>query len=357
MSSPHPRGPGKAAAPSSPARPQRHALLVRPGAAFRCFADGLCCSSIHLLGPVSAAELIPVKRLHRDPVFYDSSIRAKVFRFKDDGTCVFLRPDHLCGVHAKLGVEGKPDTCRKFPFALVATPVGRRVVTAHRCSCRTLGERPALTPAAVEEEIRIPGKVLRAERSVLGRISLTSRRHVGFATYLAEEAPWLEALAAGGDPFTVLGRKPFPRLRGRSWRDVAKEFHEQEDDSAYELAKSWFADAILAVTAGVRFPHRGRPWARFFDKAEARATTVRRPRDMYNDWLADVIWSFEWTDHGTFARARRESATRLAMAQAIAAALTRKGVRADRAAAEALMIIEDIGTTEAWEAVVALMPP
>lgn len=344
--------------PAYPVRvPQaRHALLVRPGARFACFADGLCCSSIHLLGPVSAQELIPVKRLHRDPVFYDSSIRAKVFRYKDDGSCIFLRPDMLCGVHAQLGVEGKPDTCRKFPFALVATPRGRRVVTAHRCSCRTLGDRPLLDAVTVEAEIRMPGKPLRAERSVLGRVPVGPGRAVSFASWLALEGPLLEALLKGRDPYEVLGAKPFPKLKKQTWRQAAKVFHEQEDESSYEIAKSWFGDAILAVTAGVPFPHRPRPWARFFDKAEARAPQPGRPRQMINDWLADVIWSFEWIDHGTWARARHEMATRLAMVEAIAAALHRKGTRKDRAIAEALMIIEDVGTTENWEDVVKQMP-
>ena len=327
---------------------QRHALLVRPGARFRCFADGLCCSSIHLLGPVSAQELIPVQRLNRDPVFYDTSIRAKVFRFKEDGSCIFLRPDFLCGVHAQLGVEAKPDTCRKFPFSLVATPTGRRVITAHRCSCRTLGERPEMTPAIVDAEIRMPNKALRAERTMFGRVPLEPRKHVSFATWLLVESPLLQALAAGRDPYTVLGAEPFPKLKARSWKDVAKEFHEQEDESSYEIAKSWFADAILNVVYGTPFPKRARPWSRFFDKAEARSPNVQKPRDMLNDWLSDVIWSFEWVDHGNFARARKEMATRVAMVQAIAKAMSRRGTRTDRAVAEALMIVEDVGTTEAW---------
>ena len=334
----------------------RHGLLVRPGARFRCFADGLCCSSIHLLGPVSAQELIPVRRLNRDPVFFDPSIRAKVFRFKEDGTCIFLRPDFLCGVHAELGVEAKPDTCRKFPFSLVATPHGRRVITAHRCSCRTLGDRPLLEPAGVEIEIRMPGKALRAERSVLGRVPVAPRRAISFANWLRVEEPLLKALAAGKDPYKVLAAKPFPKLKKRSWSHVAKDFHEQEDDSSYEIAKSWFGDAILNLTKGTPFPNRTRPWSRFFDKAEARTPTAQKPRDMLNDWLSDVIWSFEWVDHGNFARARNELATRLAMVEAIAKVIARKGARKDRATAEALMIVEDVGTTETWADVVKGMP-
>lgn len=335
---------------------KRHALLVRPGARFRCFADGLCCSSIHLLGPVTPQELIPLRRLNRDPVFYDASIRAKVFRFKEDGTCTFLQPDYLCGVHAKLGVDAKPDTCRKFPFSLVATPAGRRVVTAHRCSCRTLGDRPLMDPAGVEEEIRMPGKPLRAERSVLSRVPVAPRKNISFTNWLLMEEPLLKALAEGKDPYTVLGAKPFPKLKKRSWDSVAKDFHEQEDETSYEIAKSWFGDAILNLTKGTPFPHRPRPWARFFDKAEARSPKEQKPREMLNDWLSDVIWSFEWVDHGNFARARRELATRLAMIEAIAKAIARKGVRKDRATAEALMIVEDVGTTETWAEAVTGMP-
>ena len=334
----------------------RNSLVVRPGARFTCHADGSCCTSIHLLGPVTRAEMVPVTRLRKDAFVYDSSVRGHVFQYKKDGTCVFLRSDNLCGVHAKVGVENKPATCRKFPYSLVATPDGRRVVTAHRCSCRTMGDRAPLDPVVVEREIRIGGEPLRSERAVMGRVPVGPRQNVGFATWKVLETDLMGRLAKGDNPWKVLNAKPFPKLKKRDWTDVAEDFQDMYDDSSFEIAKAWFGDAILNVVDGEKFPDRPRPWARFYDGAEKRAEVLRKPLEMLNDWAADAIWSFDWMDWGTFARARYEMATRLAVADAIGRRLSKQGVRPDRAYAEALLVIELVGITEHWDEVVPLMP-
>ncbi len=41
-----------------------------------------------------------------------------------DDSCVFLRPDGMCAVHALYGPEAKPAFCRTFPFTLVEQPGG-----------------------------------------------------------------------------------------------------------------------------------------------------------------------------------------------------------------------------------------
>lgn len=335
----------------------RNSLLTRPGACFTCHADGSCCTSIHLLGPVTRSEMVPVNRLRKHSVVWDKDIRGHVFAYKENGTCVFLRDDNLCGVHAKIGVDQKPATCRKFPYSLVATPDGRRVVTAHRCSCRTMGDRAPLDPVTVEKEIRIEGEPLRSERAVSGRIPVAPRKQVSFETWKGIESGLLDRLAKLENPWKVLKAKPFPKLaKRRQWADVAEDYHDQYDDSAFEIAKAWFGDAILFVTEGEPFPKRARPWSRFYDGAEKRATQKRKPLEMLNDFLADAIWSFDWLDYGSFARGRYEMATRLAVADSIGKHLIKRGIRPDRAYAEALLVIELVGITEHWEEVVPLMP-
>ena len=335
----------------------RNLLITRPGACFTCHADGSCCTSIHLLGPVTKAEMVPVERLRKGSVVWDSTIRGNVFAYKENGTCVFLRDDNLCGVHAKIGVEQKPATCRKFPYSLVSTPDGRRVVTAHRCSCRTMGERAPLDPANVEKEIRIEGEPLRSERSVTGKVPLTARKSVSFESWKGIESALFARLEKQENPWKVLGVKPFPKLaKGRKWADIAEDFQDQFDESAFEVAKAWFGDAILNVTEGEKFPKRERPWARFYDGAEKRSKTKRKPIEMLNDFLADGIWSFDWLGYGSFARGRYELATRLAVADSIGKQLIKQKVRSDRAYAEALLIIELVGITEHWEEVAPLMP-
>jgi hypothetical protein len=306
---------------------------------------------------VPPRELVPVKRLRKDATTYDAALRGRVFRI-DDGRCTFLQPNHLCGVHAKLGVQGKPATCRKFPFSLVATPEGRRVATSHRCSCRTMGDRAPLDPLKVEAEIRIEGEPLRVERSVLGRVPLGPGRSISFTNWRAFEQAMLDDLAGGRDPARVIGARPFPPLRkGESWRKVGAQFLEEDDDSAYEVARGWVGEAILHVVARRKFSDRERPWAHFFDGAERRSKKPRAVGEMLADWVSDLIWSFDWIDRGSFERARPELATRLAIVKAIGGHIATLGVRPDRAMAEALMMIDAVGTSEHWDDAVALMSP
>jgi hypothetical protein len=73
---------------------------------------------------------------------------------------------------------------------------------------------------------------------------------------------------------------------------------------------------------------------------------------MLADWIADAIWSLEWTGRGDFALARADLATRLAIARWIAAHLeSREGARADRATAEAIAVAEIVGLSDAWSAI------
>ncbi|HTA19539.1 MAG TPA: YkgJ family cysteine cluster protein, partial [Polyangia bacterium] len=125
-------------------------MLVRPGARFTCHADGLCCSDIHVLGPIEEAELVPLRALGHRIVGRDASVDGWAFRVGETGACPFLESHNLCRVHATRGPQVKPATCRLFPFYLVGTPAGVRVSTSHR-DVKTLpatcGSKPPPPPA------------------------------------------------------------------------------------------------------------------------------------------------------------------------------------------------------------------
>ena len=57
---------------------------------------------------------------------------------------------------------------------------------------------------------------------------------------------------------------------------------------------------------------------------------------------------FKWAENYHFALARAELATRLAIAGDICARLRGQGARADRAAAESVMMLELVGESDFW---------
>ena len=283
-----------------------------------------------------------------DPATHEPAVNGLAFRTKGGG-CVFLRDDHLCRVHAELGVSAKPATCRRYPFNLVQTPMGLRVVTPHRCPCRTLGPRPLVTPQSVEEEIVIPNAPLDPDYKVSGVLRLNRKESVRFTAWLPMEAQWITQLCNARDPASALQSDPWPQLRGMDWMGIAEKFCNAKDNSSFETARSLMGFAITSAQAGITIPPLKRPWSRFFDAAEMRVLQVpQAANEMYGDWLADEIWSLQWTQHGSFARGRHDLATRLDVANRLAASFEQQGLLSERAVAEALLVVDVITHSELW---------
>ena len=334
---------------------RRQPLLVRPGARFVCHADGVCCSDVHALGPISPLELVPLRRLLADPAVHEPAVKGLAFRTAAGG-CVFLREDHLCRVHAELGLSLKPATCRRYPFNLVATPQGLRVVTPHRCPCRTLGPRPLITVESVAAEIVIAGVALDPDYEVSGDLRVSRNQRVSFAAWQNIEASRLAQLAAAPDPATALQDAPWPELNSMTWQQLGERWSHANDVSSFEVAKSHMGHAIAAAHNGGSIPKIMRPWARFFDAAEQRVMNAHQlPQQMFGDWLADEIWSLQWTLFGSFARGQSDLATRLNIAQRLADAFEAQGLPCERAVAEALLVVDVVTHSELWFDVVRAM--
>lgn len=326
-------------------------LKVRPGARYTCFGDGLCCTDIHGLGPLTKRELKQIRRIDPEGAGFDDAFEDHMLCTAADGGCVFLMADQRCSVHAERGPEAKPEGCIRFPLGLIATPQGGRITTEHRCPCRTLGDRPELTAeAALPSLLDTAGRPSAQDR--VKKVKLDADEKVSFEDYLRIEGPLLDALAAGEDPAQVLGEAPFPKLHKSDWVLEARELIGARDGSAFGAAAGWFGDTILVLVDDRRPRPPGRPWAPAFDRAEARPGTPRSAREVINDWLADEIWSLGWNDERNLRLARQELATRVAVAEDITERLRAQGCRSDRAAAEAVMVVELVGESDYWTEIV-----
>jgi hypothetical protein len=331
-------------------------LLPRPGARYTCFGDGLCCTDIHGIGPLTKKEVVAMRRIERKSAGWDDDHEDYMLKTAADGGCVYLMADQRCSVHAKLGADAKPDGCRRFPLGLVATPVGGRITTEHRCPCRTLGDRPEIRPEDVESSVSDGGKRPVADRRI-NRIPIGPKEKLKFSEWEPIEAGYLKRLRGREAILGILDAEPFPTLRGSSWDKQADEFIAARDGSQFGVAMAWVGDTIAALQNGRSPRPPGRPWAAAFDRAEARSPKAATSREVFGDWISDEIWSLKWAEDYDFSLARHELATRLTIAENICTRLRDSGLRADRAAAEAVMLVEVVGESDFWTEIKDCMRP
>ena len=330
------------------ARALTRPLLVRPGARFACASDGLCCTDLHALGPMTRSETRAMRRLIPGSVLYHPDVEAPCMRPGPDGVCEQWKSG-LCGVHARHGAEHKPVGCRRFPYGLVSTPLGGRITTEHRCPCRTLGARPALDREDAERSLCDQSGRLEVDEAAPARMPMAKGQRLAFARFAALEAELLARLARGERAEKVLAAEPFPKLAESSWPKVAAELLATDDRSRGGGAMAWVADAVLAQVAGYKPPRRERPWHDAFERGARRAPRLDSPERVFNDWIGDELWMMRFlTWDCAYDVARAELATRLAIARAIARRIQLAGVRADQAAAEAVMAAELCALCEVW---------
>jgi Fe-S-cluster containining protein len=325
-------------------------LLIRPGARFVCHGDGLCCTDVHLLGPLSRDEGEAITRIERGAI-----VRLVGLRLLDQssGSCVFLEERGACRIYDHDGGRTKPRTCDRYPFLLVATPDGGRVGTDHRCPCRTLGERPPLTPEAAEGPLKTRSGRLMVDRRMGPTVAIEGRRRVGWRRYRALEAELFAAIERDLD--AALGA-PFPALEDMSWPQVAGDLALDMPATKWGWACRTFAVFVGELSGGPPGEARARPWKAVFNRAEARSAP-QDPEAMLRDFVLDAIWSLEWAWRGPLSVARAELATRVHVIRAMARHFTAHGSRPDRAMAEALSVAEIAGVSDTWSTVVQRMRP
>ncbi len=336
---------------------RREPLLVRVGARFDCVGDGLCCSDIHAVGALSDEDCQMLEMISKDAVDRHEGEDAAVLMMRSDtGRCVFWS-DQGCAIHAQIGPQLKPTPCIQFPYALTATPSGGRISTQHRCTCRTLGPLPPVRAEEAKACLVDSDGDLKPEHAVFDEVFWTQSEPLSFAEYAVREAGLIGSLLEGANLSTVLDAQPFPTLQDMSWSEAADEMLGFHGPSRAACAARWFGDAIAFLVDRRERTEHGRPWADSFERAGERVVDPVSPNKVFGDWIADEIWSMRWTRFGSLARARSELATRLAIARRIAGWLDISSPKQDNiSAAEAVMIVDVIGTTDAWEKVQEAIP-
>jgi hypothetical protein len=225
-----------------------------------------------------------------------------------------------------------------------------------------MGARDVMTAERAEPCLRDRAGRLSSSHRVGAKVWLGGRTHISFARWEREERELIARLLGGEAPIAVLDREPFPKLGKGSWRAVGEALFEV-DGGARLGAAHRFAGDVLLGRHGVRPSVVDRPWSEAFDRAERRSPHATRAvaasagRAAWADYVADWIWSMLWTAEGSFERCRHELVTRVAIGEDVERRLRSLGARADRAAAEAIMIIDLLGTADVWPPLVESMTP
>ena len=132
----------------------RRKLRVLPEAApqtnWSCKACGACCHGL-------AVELNEEEEARIDASLYQDVLEGESFvvesfidpeepakrtlrqRLEASRACIFLAEDGLCLVHARQGIEAKPDACQIFPYVVVHLPKGKPRLTM-RTNCQSMHE-------------------------------------------------------------------------------------------------------------------------------------------------------------------------------------------------------------------------
>ena len=159
-------------APEPQVSPTHRKLRVLPiaqsDARWSCHACGSCCHGL-------AVEITPEEESRIDPNLYrdilgdrhfaldafidpeEKAVRVLRQRPEQNEACVFLMPDGLCAVHARQGMEAKPDACQIFPHVVLQIP-GQKPRLALRLNCETMHETFEAGPqiqGAVHDAMRV----------------------------------------------------------------------------------------------------------------------------------------------------------------------------------------------------------
>ena len=124
--------------------------VAQSDARWTCHACGSCCHGL-------AVEITAEEEARIDPSLYrdilgdrhfavdafidpdQPAVRVLRQRAEQNEACVFLMDDGLCAVHARQGMQAKPDACQIFPHVVLQVP-GQKPRLALRLNCETMHE-------------------------------------------------------------------------------------------------------------------------------------------------------------------------------------------------------------------------
>lgn len=221
-----------------------------------------------------------------------------------------------------------------------------------------MGDRPPLTVDAARSALVDAEGDVHGVRRAPDRPAIGGSVRVSFRTWSGIEAPLLDRLVAGEPAWDVLNvDRALPALGGASWRDVAAAAT-RPPTTRHDHVLAHFGDGIL-LALGETLPPRPRPWSTIFDAAELRAPRPDPggPSAVIGDFLADRVWDMSWADHGSFALARVSLAALALVAESLVERFVGEGARPDRAAAEAIFIVDIASSSQLWGEVATELTP
>jgi len=239
------------------------------------------------VGALSDEDCQMLSLISKDAIArYEGEDAAMMMMRGDTGRCVFWSEEG-CAIHSRLGSAMKPSPCIQFPYALTATPMGGRITTQHRCTCRTLGPLPLVSAELVRPCLLDSNGELKPEHAVFDEVAWSSTVSLSFAKYAEREESLIERLIEGRNLMSVLGGQLFPKLRATSWSEVADELLAFRGSSRASVAARWFGDAIAFLVSRRDRTEHARPWADSFERAGKRIIDPVHPNEVFGDWLAD----------------------------------------------------------------------
>ncbi len=192
-------------------------VSVVPGVRFDCDGSGSCCGQYELVTveaeeahryqgslpgafpwPAPLPDLLPLAR----PGAPGGACNVAEW----EGSCALLLGDGRCGVHAHLGLESKPLTCRHFPLYALRVGEEVRVSVRPECACvaRSAERGPLLSQAL--QETPDPALTEGGMEVAPDPVSLSPGQREPLPDFMGRCDGWRESLQAGRDPLELLSQ-------------------------------------------------------------------------------------------------------------------------------------------------------
>lgn len=132
------------------------------------------------------AEDLGEARAPHHPVYREARAGGRHAMRMENGVCCMLTQQNLCAIHAAYGEGAKPNTCRSFPFRLVATPGGVFVGVSFMCTAVVNNQGRLLTEH--RDAIEAMHRWTRSRRRVEEPMHLSTELPLSWPQYKSMEA-------------------------------------------------------------------------------------------------------------------------------------------------------------------------
>lgn len=247
--------------------------------AFECNGCGKCCSKPwkvtidpHQIAGIKASAAYKKKaRNGYVPLAVDEGGLAKL-EGGEGGGCVFLDSQKLCGLHAELGLYGKPRGCQIFPYQAQETPDGTYVHLSFSCPQVVAGQggdartnHTDLSHVLAYRRSLVPSGLVHPEGSDSGpveeerRVALAAGQTISWSSYRKLEERILEGFDAS-NPCESLLKVVLGVLRCDASSEEWPALTDAREDVSF--AAEMFARFLESITASLADEDSAEVWQR-----------------------------------------------------------------------------------------------